>query len=158
MGTSDNVTEFPAPDTCDVTVTGVRPLIKPGEYQLTFLGHETISQFKTAKLALRFRVVSPGAAFNLELFRYYNIKAVAGKGRRKNGRFTVGPCSDFYREYCMVFGRPVRRDRLSVSRYRNSIVIGEVDTVTRGHDQRELHEATQYSVIRRLLRLEAGGW
>lgn len=152
---SAEILDFPSGDV--VCIARELPLIEPGRYLLSFIRYETCRQFKGSKVTLWFKVVSPGPEFGAEVARHYNATWVAGAGRRKGGRFKFGPCSAFFREYCAVFLRPVRRDRVSMDRFRNAVILGEIGTVTSGHDQTEIPEAARYSVVRRLIALEAGG-
>jgi hypothetical protein len=153
---ASNIAHFPNLGESQCSLSYDKPLLAPGEYLLALVSYETVHQFKTAKLALHFRVLTPGPGFGELVTRYYNVGSVIGKGRRKNGRFTVGRCSAYFREYCAVFGRSARIGRPSPARYRKCIVVGEVGTVIRGHDQADIPEGAQYSVVRRLVRLEEG--
>jgi hypothetical protein len=138
------------------SLTYITPLISDGIYLLAFSHYETVYQFRSYKLVLHFRVVTPGPALGAHLCRYYAVRSVATKSRQKGGQFKVGQKSDFYREFCRVFGAPARPDRITPMSYRNTVVLGEVVTVTRGHDQQSIPEGAQYSKVSRLLRLEAG--
>lgn len=151
---ADSVIPFPSGTVA--SITQVRPLLEPDKYQLAFVRYETVRQFKAEKVVLWFTVVTPGPAFGAELPRYYNAQKIGTKVRSKGGGFSFGPCSAFYREYCAVFGAPHRADRISMDRYLNTVILGEVGTVTSGHDQTEIPDGARYSVVRRLLRLEAG--
>ena len=132
------------------------PLIPPGVYLLAFRNHETVWQFRSPKLVLWFSVATPGPALGAVLCRYYAVRSVATKSRAKGGQFQFGQKSDFYREFCRVFGAPARIDRISPASYRNTVVLGEVATVTMGHDQRPIPEGAKYSKVARLTSLEAG--
>lgn len=131
-------------------------LVEPGTYLLQFVRHETVRQFRSAKLILYFRVVTAGPALGAILCRYYAVQSVATKSRRKGGSFQFGQKCDFFREYCRVLGPPSRPDRITPVNYRNSVVTGEVVTVTMGHDQLEIPDGARYSKVARLLSLEAG--
>lgn len=144
------------PDRADGRLVYATPLVTPGTYHLAFLRHVTVFQFRSYKLALHFRIVDLGPAFGADLCRYYAVRKVAS-GRRIGGRFEYGQKSDFFREYCRVFGAPVRPDRISPAAYRNTVIVGEVATVMKGHDNQELPDGARYSKVARLIRLEAGG-
>lgn len=106
---------------------------------------------RAAKVALKFRIVDPGPAFGKELERWYNVKRLIGKPCR-DGRFQVGPRSDFLREYLTLFPGAARRfDRMSFAPFRNVAILGRVETVTHNRKQQLLPEAMRYSIIRELL-------
>src|SRR5947209_2097019 len=76
----------------DALICGDKPpLIDEGEYDLHFLHHETqvLCGGKAPKVALRFRIVTPGSFFGMIVPRYYNVRAIAGRPR-KGGKFQVG--------------------------------------------------------------------
>ena len=155
MSPDHNVVQIREVD-CAATPQYFTPLVLPGQYQLAFSHHEIVTQFLSPKVVLFFRVVTPGPAFGAVLCRYYAVRSVATKSRRKNGQFRYGQKGDYFREYCRVFGGPSRLDRASPASYRNTVVVGEVVTVTKGHDQQPIPEGAQYSKISRLLSLEVG--
>lgn len=138
------------------SVAYITPLVPEGVYLLAFDHYDTVYQFRSHKLALHFRVVTPGPALGARLCRYYAVKGVVTKSRQKGGQFKVGQKSDFFREYCRVFGAPARLDRITPAAFRNTVVLGEVVTVTRGHDQQPIPEGARYSKVSRLIGLEAG--
>ncbi len=158
MSLPANVHQLPRQRDGDlISIARELPLIEPGHYSLHFDRYETAKQFKACKVSLWFKIVTPGPAVGLLIPRHYNAQWVAGnKKRQGGGRFTFGACSAFYREFCAVFGAPSRRDRLSMSSFRNCVIRGEVGTVTEGHDQKPIPEGARYSVVRRLIELEAG--
>jgi len=132
-------------------------LIEPGVYDLAYSGYETVMMFgRSPKLVLNFAVVSPGEAFGWRLRRHYNVKRFKGKPG-KNGKFVVSDKSDFAREYARVFtDLPPRMDCFPMSRFENTVVSGKVETVIRGHDQKPIPPALQYSRISELVELVAG--
>jgi hypothetical protein len=151
---STNIVQMPGQDGGGSLVY-VTPLVPEGEYLLAFSHHETVWQFHSHKLVLHFRVVS-GPRNGVRLCRYYAVQGVATRSRQKGGQFKAGQKSDFFREYCRVFGAPARLDRITPATYRNTVVLGEVVTVTKGHDQQPIPEGARYSKVSRLFRLEAG--
>lgn len=155
MRPPSNVLPIRGPDGLG-TLAGATALIPPGEYLLAFRHHEIVWQFCRPKLVLYFRVVTPGPWFDVVLARYYAVRSVATKTRRKGGDFTCGQKGDYFREYCRVIGAPTRPDRITPLAYRNTVVMGEVVTVMTGHDRLPIPEGARYSKISRLVRLEAG--
>jgi hypothetical protein len=130
-------------------------LVAPGTYDLAFIRFETAFMFRHApKVVLWFRIITMGAAFGVEVPRFYNVLRIIGKPQ-KGGRFKVGRRSDFVREFTNLFHLQDKRlDRLPVeSNFRNVIVSGELRTVTRDFQQRDLSEPIQYSVIKQLLKV-----
>jgi hypothetical protein len=149
---TDNV----IPLTCEAQIVDdAYTLVEPGTYDLAFIRFETAFMFRHApKVVLWFCIVTMGPAFGAEVPRFYNVKRIIGKPQ-KGGRFNVGRRSDFVREFTNLFHLPDKRlDRLPVeSNFRNAIVSGEVKTVTRDFQQRELAEPIQYSVVKQLLKI-----
>lgn len=141
---------------CDGVIDGGLPaLIPPGEYQLALQHWQTYKFFgKAPKLALWFKVVTPGEHFGIELARHYNVKALVGNAGR-NGRFKAAPGSDLVRDYARLLALPTRFDRFDLQSLTRRIVAGRVDTVTTTARQQTLAPAVRYSVIRELLRVEA---
>jgi len=127
-------------------------LVEPGLYELAFVEHRTLLLFgRQPKLRLDFRIVSLGKGNGATVCRWYNIKSFKGK-KGRNGDFQCAPRSDFYKEYCRLFNSLLRRDRIPMTPFGKDIIIGEVGTVKRDHQQESHPEATQYSVIKKLIR------
>lgn len=128
-------------------------LVTPGSYDLRFDYYETSILFgKAAKLTLWFTVIEVGhEQFGQgRLPRYFNIVKPIGR-RGRDGRFKVGPKSDFIREYARLFGAPARLDRIPMSEFERHIIRGKVRTVMHGSDQRPIPEGLRYSVIDELV-------
>lgn len=123
------------------------PLLKPGTYEAAFDTWETLRLFggRAQKLVLWFTVLDPGE-MGTRLPRYYNVREIIGKPRRR-GQFKAGPKSTFVRDYYRLHGAPKRKDRISVSRFENKRYRIKVRTVKAGADQQRIHEGLQYSVI-----------
>ena len=142
-----------------MTTEELSPLVKPGDYQLFYIGRYTAYLHgQSPKLALKFRIQDPGKFYGVELERWYNCKRLLGKPGN-NGGFVPPRHGDFLLEYTTLFPlaltRDCRLDRISFTPFKNSIVIGKVNTVTRNSKQRELPETLQYSTIRELLKVGA---
>ena len=141
-----------------MTTNELSPLVKPGEYQMVYVTRSTTYVYKTPKLVIRFRIVDSGEFFGVELERWYNCKRLIGKPGN-NGGFVPPRHGDFLLEYTTLFPtaltRDCRLDRISFTPFKNSILTGKVDTVTRNSKQRELPQTLQYSVVRELLKVGA---
>jgi hypothetical protein len=122
-------------------------LIPDGEHELQYLGHKTwLYMGRSPKIVVTFQIVSSGEHHGKIVFAYYNAMTITGKPR-KNGRFTVGWRSDFMMDYATCFGKPLRRDRISMQPFRGQTVIGRLRTVTKNRDQRNYPDGLQYSVV-----------
>lgn len=130
--------------------TDERPLLPPGLYDVAFDRYYTWMMFGRApKLTLCFRVVTMGPHFETKLQRHYNISKLIGRPGA-GGRFKVGFCSDFLREFAQLFGAPSRLDRIPMSSFANHIFTAKVRTVSKGSGQRAIPEGLQYSTIAEL--------
>ena len=133
------------------------PLIKPGVYSLGFLFHETARLYNQPKLILWFTVLSDGEYHGTKLKRFYNVRSLIGKAG-KNGKYRPsGWSSDLIREYAQLFGSipDDRLDRFSLNPFKNVIITGEVKTVRLDSKNRGIPACVQYSVIERLIRVDA---
>jgi hypothetical protein len=132
------------------------PLIPEGEYRLKFDGWVTCTMWgKQTKLVAWFSIADFGEHFRTRISRYYNIRKIVGKPGR-NGAFKVSWSCDLTREYGRLLPVPTRLDRIYLHRLSNLLIVGEVETVRTTSAQEQLSEGLQYSVIRRLVRVEAG--
>ncbi len=129
--------------------------VPSGEYTLKFTGWKTGLYFGCQpKLVLLFTITDFGKYFEWHLERFYNVRRLKGKPR-KNGNFHAGRSSDIVRDFARVCHVPVKRlDRIPLSALYDIAIIGEVETVTKGHDQEEIPGTVQYSKIARLVRAE----
>lgn len=129
--------------------------VPDGDYSLRFTGWRTGLYFgKQPKVVLSFKITEFGEYFEWPLERFYNAKRLIGKPG-KNGNFQVGRCSDLVRDFARVCPAPIKRlDRIPMSLLHDIAIIGEVETVTKGHDQKEIPQSVQYSKIARLVSAE----
>lgn len=127
------------------------PQVSPGTYEGTYVGHETsLYKGETPKLTVRFKITSPGPGEGVTLPRYYNVKDLVGDPRT-SGAFKVGRRSDYYREFCLVAGRPDRSDRASPVAFRGKIIALAVGYVTQNGQGRPIVGDARYSRITHLL-------
>jgi hypothetical protein len=110
---------------------------------------------KAPKIALTFKIVTPGEHFGKLVSRWFNVKRLIGAHGR-SGRFQIGRRSDFLTDYVRLVGMPSRTDRLSLARLRPLVLLVKIDTVTINRRQRVIEDPLQYSVVRDLIRIEAG--
>lgn len=130
------------------------PLVPPGEYALQYVQHRTWMMFRRCpKLIIEFAITDDDMYSGVLLNKYYNVKKLKGK-QGENGNFVVGRKSNFLREFYSVCPAypPKRLDRIPMSRLEGIDIHGKVKTVTKGHDQKEIPEALQYSVIAEIYR------
>jgi len=105
---------------------------------------------------LIFKIVNFGEHFGVELQRWYNVDLPRHQRTGRNGPFKAGWSSDLVREYVSLIGLVKRNDRIALSKYADVIVNAEVETVSSTSKQEELPAALHYSVVRKLLSVEAG--
>ena len=150
-------THSAAPEPGDFEIVGeFQALLPPGNYQACFVSWWTGIMFARApKLALTFKIVTPGDYFGKLVSRWYNAKELIGK-HGKSGRFRVGHRSDFLDDYVRLVGMPSRTDRVSLNALRSLVLLVSVQTVETNRRQRTIAEPLRYSVIRELIRIEAG--
>ena len=141
--------------TTEGEVEDVPALIPPGEYLVKFSHWHTCLLFgKQGKLALVFTVCDLGEYLGTKLFRWYNVRLRGKSGH--NGKFSTGWGSDLLHEYVRLVGMATRRDRIALTRYTGLLIRAKVETVTTSRTQGILPDALHYSVIRKLLSIEAG--
>ena len=130
---------------------GERPLNAAGIYNAVYVRHDVSALAMVGgalKLFVHLRIVDPGEAFGVILFRAFNMK------RSKRG-FTVGKGSDLYPTVGLLLpaGYRVHRDRLSIREaFGGRIVRISVCTVT--NDRKQKKQAEPYSVVREVLKPE----
>jgi len=110
---------------------------------------------KAKKLGLAFSITDFGEHFQKRVWRWYNILRFIGP-TGVHGRFKAAKGSDFISDYVRLIGMPTRTDRASLSKYERILVKAEIVTVKGNSVQAEIQEALRYSVIRRLVSVEAG--
>lgn len=137
-----------AQDSGYAAIDGARPaLIPPGIYDVAFHRYYTWLMFGRApKLTLEFRIVTMGEHFQEIIRAHYNVRKLIGRPAA-NGRFKVGFCCDFLREFANLFGAPSRLDRIPMSNFERHILIARVRTVSRGAGQKAIPDGLQYSTI-----------
>ncbi len=128
------------------------PLIPEGAYEMGYLYHKTwMFMGRQPKVVMYFSIIEPGDYFGVVLSAYYNVHCAIGK-RCRNGGFKAKKRSNLVRDFCRVFPNYTlkRLDRIPISRLGTVVVVGTVETVTHGFDQREIPEAAQYSGVRKI--------
>jgi hypothetical protein len=129
------------------------PLIAPGEYQAIYVHHETKYIFQCPKVFVWFRIVSPGPAFDVMVYRAYRVRALTTK-QGKHGGFKASRGSDIYYDLGRILNIRMRPDRVSATQLRGVVCGVRVRTVTKDHKQRPIPEWDHYSVIDDLLHAE----
>ncbi len=155
MGTSELIHK-PFVPTINELLGDNPPPIPPGEYDARLDHWETCIVFnKATKLILHFTIID-GEYAGVRLRGFYGTKRLIGKPRR-NGRFAVGIMSHFAREFLHVmesrniFIRPLRYDRLPVSKLTETPIKIAVRTVTEVQTGK-LAIQSQYSVVDKMLK------
>ena len=118
-------------------------LIPPDTYELNYVAHRLQRRFRRGVLEVYFQVED----LRVTLPRYYSV-TITGKTT-----FRAAGGSDLVRHFNRLFPDRIRRlDRIPVARLGDQTIIGTVDTVTRDHENKNLDEEAQYSVVRSLLK------
>ena len=121
--------------------------IPNGVYRLAFDRYQVVNRFSRGSLELWFRVMDFGPYFEKPLCRYFKVTQ---SGKRS---FRASPHSAFGREFAAVFGKSPPAGVQAVEWFRHDVLVeGLVETVTKGHDQKEIPTGARYSVIRQLQR------
>jgi hypothetical protein len=131
-----------------------RPLIPEGQYNAVYLRHEvvTLRRFGNApKVFIWFRIVDPGPAFGVELYRAYRVHKALGKRR-----FTLRRDSELLLMLARILQIKQRPDRISLIDIKGkvlSIRVGNVNKTSGGQDRPDW---LRYSVVRDILKAETG--
>ena len=122
-------------------------LIPPGDYTLTYIDHQRFLYMgRQPKCLVVFKVMDYGPHFEQAVPCFYRVRKFT-----KDGRLVAGPRSRLVRDLqmCGIAGK--RKDRLGVGWLAGLLVKGRVNTVGKDGDGEELHEASRYSVVTKLL-------
>jgi hypothetical protein len=84
------------------------------------------------------------------LTRFYNPKAIAGSPR-PGGGFVASPRSDLYRDHVRFFGKPDRRDRVRLSKFKQGEWEVQVSTVEKDSKDRAIPEEARDSKIESII-------
>ena len=126
------------------------PLIPMGDYDAIYVHHETKFIYQSPKVFVWFRIVSPGPAHNVMVYRAYRVRALTTK-QGKNGGFRAARGSDVYHDLGHILNVPIRPDRVSATRLAGIVCRVRVRTVVKDHKQRAIPVWGHYSVIDKLL-------
>jgi hypothetical protein len=136
-------------------IVSIPALVPPGLYEVRMTHWFTRMLFgRRGKLGLCFRVCGLGEHHGVELVRWYNVRPRGTLGR--SGAFQAGWGSHLLREYITLVGAAKRNDRIALTKYSKLVLIAEVKTVTSDREQNDLPAGLHYSVISKLVRVEAG--
>lgn len=127
-----------------------KPLLPDGRYEAAYLGHETAFVFQNAKVFLRFRIVTPGEQFGMEVFRAYRATKLVGKPC-KNGKFKLRRGSDLFTDVARLLDIKARPDRLSLHSLKHKVWLIKTRTVVADYKQRPLPDWARYSVVDEIL-------
>lgn len=131
------------------SVGEVPELVPDGDYQVGFV-RAARGRFRAReRIFIWFRIITPGAQHGVEL---YLVCPCPANGEKK---FGVG--SKLFAAAAVAMGRfPRRRDRLSTRLFAGKVFLARTRTVTSDSDQQLRQPRDHYSVIDKLIRLEAG--
>jgi len=131
----------------DFIADEIRPLIPEGTYQVCCIQIEKgTSHFKSVKMFLRFKIVTPGQYMGMEIFMAMNLT------NTKTGKqFKKVPRGSKYYEQWVIANRnihPRRNDRMSSKLFMNSVFEAVVRTAKpKFPDGTEKPESFHYSVV-----------
>ena len=114
-----------------------------------FLHHETAALHMyngSPRVFLHFSIVDPGAAFGVELYRAYRVRALMSKPGR-NGKFKVYKRSELLLMLMQLQWYRIRPDRVSLEILRGCVLRVTTRTIVTDYKGRELPEALRYSVV-----------
>jgi len=132
-----------------------KPLLPEGVYEAAFIGHETAFVFQSAKVFLRFRIVTEGEWFGMELYRVYRAYRLVGKPS-KGGKFKLRRGSELFTDMARLLDLKARPDRLSLHSLKHQVWRIKTRTVTTDYKQRVLPEWARYSVVGEILGAATG--
>lgn len=132
-------------------------LLPEGEYTARYLHHETKKAFGDHKVYVHFELLDHGTHYLTKLYRAYRVRDFKGKSG-KGGGVILGKRSELFITLCHIFEgvKDFRPDRVSLKMLKHFILLVTVKTVTNDYKQRKLPECLKYSVIDKLVRIEAG--
>lgn len=139
----------------DGQLDGAPPLMPEGEYTASYIRHETAYIYKSPKVFVHFRIHG-GDHDGQTVYRAYRVKELRDKRPRKNGSFKLRHSQELYRQLVMLSGQQERPDRVSLRRLKGCMLRISVRTVTHDSRQRNLPDVLRYSVVDRIIALEAG--
>jgi hypothetical protein len=144
-------TQQPANESGDCVVESA-PLVPEGEYKLAYVEHFTQKVRGNGKLQINFSITQ--GDFSGEILpAYYRVKLTGPPG--KHGPFNASKQGEYYEQMCDLFPELIdgRSDRISPQRLKGKVVLCEVVTVKKkwSGDERKAH--TQYSKIKRMIKL-----
>lgn len=159
-------------DAGECLLIGERERIPQGEYQAVYSHYETAAIFSSSikgekkirtggKVYLWFKIdpyknseqIDP--RINIKLFISYNAASIIHPFG-KNGKFRMTRGKRFVQDYEKLFGSVRRRDRISPNNYKGKLLKVHVDDVVKDSKQYKYSEDQFYSVIDKLITIEAG--
>ena len=122
------------------------PLVPEGVYQVSYVKYEKSRYQGGYKLYIKFAICDLGAHLGTKVFKPYNYYEPLLRG------------CDLLKDFELLYGKRVRKNtRLSVSLFKNKILIVRIRTVKKDRKQTELREHQRYSVIDKIIGIAAGG-
>lgn len=124
--------------------------VPDGQYELRYMYYQTGYFKDQAKVTVFLAIIEPEDYAGVPVERFYNVDELKGPPR-KYGDFKVSARRTLVREVGFLLGRPKRLDRISFAGLRDKRIIGELETVTRNYEKRELLADHQYSRVARFI-------
>ncbi len=126
-----------------------KPLIPDSKYEAQCVGYDNrFCLGKARKLFLKFQILTDGEHNGKKLFMAFNMSY--------DGRIKTG--SKYYKTWCMVNGwqRPSRNTKMSPRLFKNKIYAVKTRTVKPEHNGEPMPEQFRYSIIDKILKVNAG--
>lgn len=128
------------------------PLVPEGEYKIAYVEHTTQKAKGTGKLNINFSI-KEGEYSGVILPFYYRVTLTGPPG--KSGSFKASAQGEYFEQMCDLIPALItgRTDRISPQRLKGETVLAEVVTVTTKWSGEQRKEHTQYSKVKKLIRL-----
>lgn len=131
------------------------PLVPDDEYVVKYSGRDTKICFGTPRVFVHFNIVDPPEYREIKLFKPYPVRALIGHDG-KNGRFKLGRGQNLYRDLCHLHCAKLRPDRVSLTALKLVLLRVTTKTVMKAWDGQPKPKYFRYSVVDKLLAVEAG--
>lgn len=142
----DTATRATAPSNDIVLDDAGRQRVPDGVYEAVYIRHETAISWRTPRVYIWMRLVTPGPHMGVELYRAYRVASLIGRPGR-SGRFKLRRGHELCAMLVRVLDIRVRPDRFSPCALGGRVLQVKTRTVIKDHAGRPLHDWLRYSVI-----------